>query len=87
MSLLKTTVAVDVQRVIDALPPKSYVHSVTLSVDRQGVEIVWDHDAIKTGRTYPVEYPLDKIMPSSDLMAPTNAGQRLDKRAKSAKRQ
>lgn len=67
MSKLKTIVPVDAQAVIRSLPPKSFVHSVELNADKTGIEIVWDNDAIKTGRTYPVEYPLEKIIVNSPM--------------------
>ena len=59
MSKLLTTIPVDVQGVLSALPPNSYVHSVTLKPDKTGIEIVWDNPGITTKFTFPVVYPLE----------------------------
>jgi hypothetical protein len=64
MSKHKTSVPVNVASVIAALPKNSYVHSAELNEARDGVDIVWENDAIKTPYTFPVEYPLDKLRPA-----------------------
>lgn len=61
MSKLSTTIPIDVKSVIDALPKGSFVHWVMLNEAKTGVEIVWDNDDIKTGFTFPTEYPLEKL--------------------------
>ena len=72
MSKLKTFVPVDVQAVLNSLPPKSYIHGIALRMETPlngrkplpiGVEIIWDNDKIQTGRTFPVEYPLSNLLP------------------------
>lgn len=62
MSKFKTTLPVNVAEIIGKLPKASFVHSVTLLPDRTGVEIVWDCDALKTAYTFPIEYPLERLL-------------------------
>lgn len=66
MSKLTTKIPVDVQAVLSALPPNSFVHSVKLNDDKSGIDIVWDNPAIKTAFTFPVNYPLAEIMKRVD---------------------
>lgn len=61
MSKHVTTLPIDVSPVLKALPPKSHVHSITLADDKKSIAVVWENDASKTGRTYPVEYPVEKL--------------------------
>lgn len=61
MSLFKTSIPIDVNAVLAKLPPKAFLHSITLLPDHSAVEIVWDADQLKTGRTYPVECPLESL--------------------------
>lgn len=61
MSKHVTILLVDVDPVLKSLPPRSHVHSVKLSKDRKSIEIIWENDASKTGRTYPVPYPLERL--------------------------
>ncbi len=74
MSKFITCIPVDVAAVIAALPPKSYVHSVELTpklvnTGQPGVfntkfevEVIWDNDDLKTAYTFPLPYPLEKLI-------------------------
>lgn len=57
MSRFKTVLSVDVAGVRQALPPGSYVESVTFD-EKEGVAVVWDHPALTSKFTFPVEFPL-----------------------------
>jgi len=61
MSEFKTKIPVDLKALVAKLPPRSYVSTVKLAEDRQGVELVWGCDDLKTGFTFPVDCPLDKV--------------------------
>lgn len=79
MSKHVTTLPVDVQPVLDALPPKSHIHSIELSTDKKSIAIIWENDGSKTGRTYPVPYAVEKLAdlapkvvgPKQKLVVPT----------------
>ena len=79
MSKFVTSIPVDVDIVIASLPERSFVHSVTLLRPPAGgptsIEIVWDNDALKTAYTFPLPYPLEKLL-----------GKTVDKPAKKAKK-
>jgi len=61
MSEFKTKIPVDLKALVAKLPPRSYVSTVKLAEDRQSVELVWGCDDFKTGFTFPVDCPLDKV--------------------------
>lgn len=70
MSKLKTFIPLDVAKVIGLLPPKSTLTGATMRVETAlngkpplpvGVDLIWENDGIHTGRTYPVEYTLEKL--------------------------
>ncbi len=61
MSTFKTIIHVNIQEAISKLPKRSYVESVTINPERTQAEILWGCDDIKTGFTFPVDYPLSKL--------------------------
>lgn len=61
MSKHITTLKINVAPLIAALPAGTFLHSVSLRADLKAIEVIWEHDASKTGRTYPVEYPVEKL--------------------------
>ena len=61
MSRFKTTIPINLGEVINKLPARSYVESVEISADRKSAEVVWGCDDLKTGFTFPVEMPVEKI--------------------------
>lgn len=61
MSKLVTTLPIDVSPVLAALPKGHFLHSVTMKPDGKSIEVIWEHDDIKTGRTYPVEHHLREL--------------------------
>jgi len=61
MSKYKTCIAVDVQSVIDALPPGVYLHGVEWNESTRQVEIQWEHDALKSGLDHFVDCPRESL--------------------------
>lgn len=82
MSLALTTILIDIKAVTDALPRKAHIHSVKLKADNSGVEIVWDSPEFVTPYTFPVEYPLEKLIVNDKV---TVTEKPVDKRTKAWK--
>lgn len=61
MSKHITSLPIDLKPVLEALPKGTYVHSIALRPDNSGIDIIWEHDASKTGYTYPVPYAVEKL--------------------------
>lgn len=78
MSLHKTTLPLDLSKVIAVLPPRSDVEKIEIVFGDKlagrvkvpvAIELVWSNDGIKTPYTVPVEYPLEKLLPPVDKPA------------------
>jgi hypothetical protein len=72
MSKFFTPIPVDVNGVIEKLPPGSFIHSIDLEkksvLDKAGiatvtycVNVIWDNDNLKTAYTFPLECPVEKL--------------------------
>lgn len=61
MSKHVTTLPVDIAPVLAALPKRHFLHSIEFAPDKKSIQVIWELDASKTGRTYPVEYPVEKL--------------------------
>lgn len=71
MSKFTTTIPVDVQEVVRALPAGSSVQKINVKLESSlttasplpvGIEIIWDNDQLKTPYTFPLDFPLKKLM-------------------------
>lgn len=69
MSKHVTTLPIDLSTVIAALPPRSSIDGISMSSDHKTIELHWQNDASKTGRTYPIEYPIEKLEELADKVA------------------
>lgn len=61
MSKFKTTIPISVAAVLAKLPARSYVEGTKLNEARDGVEVIWGCDDLRTGYTFPVEFPLANL--------------------------
>lgn len=75
MSKFKTSVPITLGAVIAKLPKRSYVEAVTISEDRKSAEVIWGCDDLKTGFTFPVEYPVERLNANSQSAIADSQGQ------------
>jgi hypothetical protein len=57
MSKFVTSIPVDVEAIKRSLPPGAFFHHVQAGVGLERVEVVWEHEGLKTPWDYPLEFP------------------------------
>ncbi|MDE2099810.1 MAG: hypothetical protein KGL39_21335 [Patescibacteria group bacterium] len=72
MSNFVTTLKVDLQSVISALPQGAFVDSITWNPALERLEVAWQHDDLETGLTVATEFPQEdlkrKLLPKGAKM-------------------
>ena len=69
MSKFKTTILVDVAGVLAVLPKGSAVTNVSMTDDRRGISVFWEHDDFKTLYVFPVDCPDPRHPPVKPVTA------------------
>lgn len=78
MSLQKTTLKIELSKVIAALPARSTVEKIVVNYSEkpvghaklpESIEIVWSNDDIPSKFSVATEYPLEKLIPTVDKSA------------------
>jgi len=62
MSLFSTKLPVNVQELLDALPPGHHLHGIAYDKQKQEIVVLWETDKFKTGYTFPVDYPFADVL-------------------------
>lgn len=63
MSTFRTSLSVNLDEIFQSLPKRGlHVHSVTWNGELSRVEIVWENPKLFTGRSIPVDYPLELLV-------------------------
>lgn len=65
MSKFITNLSIDVQAVLEMLPPGTSIQEVRLTESKRAVEILWENDNLLTPYTVPIPFPLENL--SGDL--------------------
>lgn len=84
MSKFRTTIPVDLKSVIAKLPERSNVLSVEYNAASCEIELIWDNDKLTTPYTFPLDYPLEKLV--NDKAASVNVKETVDKPGKRGKK-
>lgn len=57
MSKFITRIPVDIEAVKKLLPPGAYFHGVQAGLGFESIDLVWEHDQLKTPWDYAIDYP------------------------------
>jgi len=74
MSKFKTSIPVDVDSIKKLLPAGSFLHGVSWDAQRSAVDVLWEHDDLKTGRDFPADYSLEKLKAEIKIAPPVATG-------------